>query len=185
MSETRVVNVRAEKTVLKIVITAMMIALGAGLSYFNPFLPIPMLGGSIPNPFIHMINAIIGVWLGPFYALLFTVFVTPIRIALDVGSFFGYPGSIPGAITVGTIALIISKKAKKNEKSDEKRKYAALFEPFATIFIGGTISQLYSGLNTLLFWWIVFGVSCIPGAIAGFLILIALEKRNITHKNFE
>ncbi|MFX1296168.1 MAG: energy coupling factor transporter S component ThiW, partial [Promethearchaeota archaeon] len=67
---------------------------------------------------------------------------------------------------------------------------AALSEPLGTVFIGGTIGQLVVPIgNTLsidgfLTYWGLFALSCIPGCIIGFIILIVLKKAGITWEDF-
>jgi len=65
---------------------------------------------------------------------------------------------------------------------------AALFEPLGTIFIGGTIGHLISGnifvIESLFTFWGLFALSCIPGSIMGFTILMALKPAKITWEDF-
>ena len=76
--------------------------------------------------------------MGPFYAVLTALAIAIIRFSLGIGSLYAFPGGISGAIVVGLIAELISKK------NDKFRVHAALFEPVGTIFIGGTISSYWS-----------------------------------------
>ncbi len=108
----RKISQKRKKYFLKIAMVTIFTALGIVLSYFNPFAYVPIFGIR-PNPFAHIINAIIGVLMGPFYAVLTALVNASIRFSLGIGSHYAFPGGISGAIVVGLIAELISKKNDK------------------------------------------------------------------------
>jgi len=151
----------ARQVALAAVLTALAVVLGS--------LSIPV-GATKVAPSQHMINAIAGVLLGPWYAVLMAFITATIRIGLGVGTIFAYPGSVFGGLVVG----IVYKYIKKTD-------YAVLLEPLGTVVIGATLSAWvfapYIGSSlTISFFWIAFGASCIPGAILGFLILKVIRR---------
>ncbi|MHA2474628.1 MAG: energy coupling factor transporter S component ThiW, partial [Promethearchaeota archaeon] len=90
-----------------------------------------------------------------------------------------------GALVVGGISYFLRKKFPKYVE------LAALFEPLGTIFIGGTIGHLISTfpdnifvIESLFTFWGLFALSCIPGSIIGFIILMALKAAKISWEDF-
>jgi energy coupling factor transporter S component ThiW len=190
LEKPREFSISQKNLALKVAMVALFTALGVVLSYFNPFAYIPILTIK-PNPFAHIINVIVGVYLGPVYAILTAFFIAIIRFSVGWGSHYAFPGGMSGALVVGIFVLIF-------RRIDNKyRIYAALTEPIGTVFIGGTISSFWSislsvsqplvyNFVSLLTMWLIFAVSCVTGTIIGFLILIILEKKaNITYLNFK
>lgn len=121
----------------------------------------------------HIINAIAGVLLGPWYAAAIALATGVIRNFLGVGTVFAFPGGIPGGLVVGLIHRYLWKK-----------DYAALTEPLGTVVIGATTSALIVAPMigremTLAFCWMAFAISCVPGCIIGLMVLIALRKSGI------
>ncbi len=157
----------------KLVTAGVLSALGVIIS---PFLSFPILAFKV-YPGQHMINAISGVLLGPWWAALVSIIVGTIRIAMGTGTIFAYPGGIPGALVVGLFSWSF-KKLKIREE------LAALSEPLGTVFIGGTIATLIVapmiGKSILLTaTWVTWAMSSVPGSIAGYLILEVLRKIGI------
>jgi energy coupling factor transporter S component ThiW len=178
LTELRQINKNEDTKSLKIVMVAVFTAIGVILSYLNPFAYTTLFGTKI-NPFAHLMNAVTGVLLGPWYAVLTAFLIAIIRYTAGIGSIHAFPGGIPGALVVGLISVLFSKQ------NGKYRIFAAFFEPIGTVFIGATISAYISGTGTLLFWWGLFAASCIPGSLMGLVILIILKKRNITYDKFE
>jgi len=185
MSAPRKIITVQKKITLKIVLVAIFTAIGIVLSFFNPFAYIELFGTKI-NPFAHLINAISGVLLGPFYAVLIATLIAIIRFSYGIGSIYAFPGGIPGALIVGIFAYIIA------YKKSELRSIGALFEPIGTVIIGGSISSLMSyymlelDVTPILIMWGLFAASSIVGSIMGYIILLMLEKgMNITYLNFK
>ena len=176
-SESKVSQILVTK---RISTTAIMVGVGLVLSYLNPFADITILGAKI-NPFAHVVNAIMGVLVGPIYALITATIIAALRFSLAIGSIHAFHGGMSGAIVVGIIAYYLWK---------ERPKYvdlAALFEPIGTVFIGGTIAQLIApigGIEGIFTWWGLFAASCIPGCVIGFVILLALRKADISREDF-
>jgi len=146
-----------------------------------------------------MINAILGVLAGPLWAAIAAIFVGTARNMLGTGTIYAFPGGIPGGVVVGA-AYWLLKRLKRGEKT---RLTSALMEPIGTLLIGVPLAlflvaplmspQGYS--KTLLdlttsegsifaflslgVWW---ALSCVPGSIIGFVILLTLKKIGISRE---
>ncbi|MHA1339702.1 MAG: energy coupling factor transporter S component ThiW [Promethearchaeota archaeon] len=168
----RVVFRKSQSLALKVALTATFTAVGVLLSYINPFAYITIFG-SKPNPFAHLINALTGVIMGPFYSILIATLIAIIRYSVGIGSILAFPGGISGAVVVGFVAWILSKKSPKYAV------YASLTEPIGTVFIGGTISNYLIPLGEFYAWWGIFAVSTILGTIIAFILLITIFKNQI------
>ncbi|MEM3507403.1 MAG: energy coupling factor transporter S component ThiW [Candidatus Bathyarchaeia archaeon] len=129
-------------------------------------------------PAQHMVNAISGVLLGPWYAILIATMAGIIRNLLGTGTIFAFPGGIPGALIVGLIHEYVLKK-----------DYAALTEPIGTS-IGAFLSALIvapiafqlgviKSIMSLQLFFIAFLLSSIPGTLIGFTIVLFLRKSGI------
>lgn len=159
----------------KIAMTAILAAIAVAIS---PFTSIP-LGFATPNPTQHTVNAIAGVLLGPWYAVLMALVVALVRNILHTGTPLAFPGSVFGGLVVGLVYRYVLKK-----------DFAALFEPLGTVLIGATVSAyifgplaLQAGLlakvATVDVYMISFAASSIPGCILGFMILKVLRRINV------
>jgi len=149
------------KLALAAVLTALSVVLGS--------LSVPI-GVVKVAPSQHMINALAGVLLGPWYAVVMAIMTATIRVGLGVGTIYAYPGSIFGGLIVGLVYRYV-----------KKTDYATLTEPLGTVVIGATlsalvVSPLIGGSVTVYFFWVAFAASCIPGAILGLVILKLLRK---------
>ncbi|MEM1984372.1 MAG: energy coupling factor transporter S component ThiW [Candidatus Korarchaeum sp.] len=161
-------------SVRKAVLAGAFSALGIVIS---PFLSFPMLAFKV-YPGQHMINALAGVLLGPWWAALTATIVGTVRIAMGTGTVFAYPGGIPGALVVGLFSWILGKLR-------VRRELAALTEPLGTVLIGGTIATyvvapIVGRSLLLLATWTSWAMSSIPGCVAGYLILEGLRRIGIT-----
>lgn len=157
----------------KLVTAGVLSALGVVIS---PLLSFPILAFKV-YPGQHMINAISGVLLGPWWAALISIIVGTMRIAIGTGTIFAYPGGIPGALVVGFFSWLFRRLRVRKE-------LAALLEPLGTVFIGGTIATLIVapmvGRSILLTaTWVTWAMSSVPGSIAGYLILEGLRRIGI------
>ena len=162
----------------RLVITSIMIALGASLSIYPGSIPI---GPTRVFPFQHMINGITGVVLGPLNAMVIATGIAVLRMLLGTGTIFAFVGGIPGAIIVGVIYHYI-------KRSDA----AALAEPIGTT-IGALLSAFLVapaiGTNAfppflgLTAQWEIFSIfflmSSIPGTLLGFTVLLALRRSGL------
>jgi energy coupling factor transporter S component ThiW len=162
----------------RLVLTSIMIALGVSLSVYPGAIPI---GPTRVFPFQHMINGITGVILGPLNAALIAIGIGVLRMVLGTGTIFALAGGVPGAIVVG----IAYHYLKKNDA-------AVLAEPIGTA-IGALISALFIApyVGTAAFppflgftaqwqlFTIFFMMSSVPGAILGFIVLVALRRRGV------
>ncbi|MEM2846346.1 MAG: energy coupling factor transporter S component ThiW [Nitrososphaerota archaeon] len=139
----------------------------------------------------HMINALAGVLLGPWWAAAAAALIGVIRNALGLGTIYAFPGGVPGGIIVG-LAYLITRRARKRSV----RYLAALAEPIGTVLIGGTLSLAviapligdqrlaaaigqYGFYQFLPIFWSGWAISSIPGSIASYFILLALDKLGV------
>jgi energy coupling factor transporter S component ThiW len=80
----------------RVVLTSLFAALAVLLSGIH--FPV---GPTKVFPFQHMVNAVAGVLIGPWYGALAALIAGLIRNAIGTGTIFAFPGGIPGAIVVG------------------------------------------------------------------------------------
>lgn len=168
----------------RIAAAGIFIAVGVFLSAINPFGYFFIFGTKI-NPFAHIINALTGVLLGTISSCITALGIATLRFSTNIGSIHAFHGGISGALVVGGISYFLRKKFPKYVE------LAALFEPLGTIFIGGTIGHLISTfpdnifvIESLFTFWGLFALSCIPGSIIGFIILMALKAAKISWEDF-
>lgn len=172
-----------KKISLMVVLTALGVIL-APIAWF-PFISTKAYPGQ------HLVNALAGVMLGPWWAAVTAILIGIIRNFLGIGTIYAFPGGIPGAIVVGLVYLLTSKA-----KSRLVKYSAALFEPIGTVLIGGTLSifivapavgdfrllgvieqlGLYSFLPI---FWSGWALSSVPGSIAGYLLLLILDEMGV------
>ncbi|MEM3578426.1 MAG: energy coupling factor transporter S component ThiW [Candidatus Bathyarchaeia archaeon] len=175
--------------VKKLALVMVFSALGVAVSPYTWF----YVYGTKANPTQHMVNAILGVLAGPFWAVTAAVFIGAIRNMLGVGTIYAFPGGIPGGLVVGLTYWIL----KRLKISESKRLAAALTEPIGTILIGAPLAlfliapwigdqkslSLISNqglLSAFLTFGLGWALSCIPGSIMGFSILLVLRKIGIS-----
>jgi energy coupling factor transporter S component ThiW len=156
---------KAKDVALAAVLTALAVVLATFLWF--PAGPTKCFPGQ------HIVNAVAGILLGPWYAVAIATATGAIRNFLGLGTVFAFPGGIPGGLVVGLIYRYLWKK-----------DYAALTEPLGTVAIGATISSLIVAPMigremTLTFVWTAFAISSIPGCIIGFITIKALRKSGI------
>jgi energy coupling factor transporter S component ThiW len=102
-----------------------------------------------------------------------------VRYSFGIGTIFAFPGGIPGALVVGLVYHYLW-----------KTDFAALTEPVGTgvgAILSALIVQPALGISSfppflgLTEQWqiflVLFWFSSIPGAIMGFVIVVALRKR--------
>src|SRR5512135_47624 len=82
----------------KIVLTGLFAALAVLLSGIH--FPV---GPAKVFPFQHMVNAIAGVMVGPWYGAIAALIAGIIRNAIGTGTPLAFPGGIPGALVVGFV----------------------------------------------------------------------------------
>jgi len=173
----------ARPITIRIAYTSVFTGIGIILAhmFFFPFL------GTLAFPGQHLVNAVAGVILGPWWASLIAILVGTYRNFVGIGTLFAYPGGIPGAIVVGLVYRLLRRRF-----NPKVAILAALFEPVGTVLIGGTISLLIiapaighkaAGLipqlgiiGALTQFYIGWAASSIPGAVIGYLVLIALTQ---------
>ena len=163
----------------RVSLATVLIALGVVIS---PFLWFPILA-SKAFPGQHIVNAVAGVLLGPFWAAFIAICIGLIRMSLGIGTIFSMPGGIPGALVVGLFHWLLRRSGVR------QLELAALTEPIGTILIGGTLAVYLVapllGRNMLLIpVWIGWSISCVPGAVVGFIILEALRAAGFTRETF-
>lgn len=187
VSEPKPYNTEKEKTIIrttinkKIAASGIFIAVGLVLSYLNPFGYFYIFGTKI-NPFAHLINALTGVLIGLIFSCITALGIAILRFSFQIGTIHAFHGGITGAIVVGIVSYFLRKKFPKYVE------LAAFTEPLGTIFLGGTIGHLISGnilsIESLFTFWWLFALSCIPGSIMGFIILIVLNQAKISWEDF-
>ncbi len=168
------------RSLRKVAIASLLAAVGVVIA---PFVWFPFLATKA-YPGQHMINAITGVLLGPLWAALVAVIVGVIRMSLGIGTIYSIPGGVPGALIVGIFAYLL-------EKVQLKRELAAFTEPIGTIFVGATIAVYIFApwlghermIGALLPIYGAWALSCVPGAILGFLVLEGLRHAGITRES--
>lgn len=143
-------------------------ALFAALATLLGSLSIPV-GPTKIAPFQHTINAIAGIWVGPWYAAAAALVTASLRNSLGWGTLFAFPGSPFGALVVGYAYRLL------------RRDEAALFEPLGTGPIGATIAawlfQPWVGSHHTLWWFqVAFLSSSIPGAVLGYAVVRTLRR---------
>lgn len=146
----------------------MLAAMFAALATLLGSLSIPV-GPTRVAPLQHTINAIAGIWLGPWYAAGAALVTAFLRHTLGWGSLFAFPGSPFGALVVGYAYRILRSDA------------AALCEPIGTGPIGATIAawffQPLVGSHHTLWWFqVAFLSSSIPGAMLGYAVIRVLRR---------
>lgn len=168
--------------VKKAALASVFAALGVVLA---PWLWFPVLG-SKAYPGQHLMNAIAGVLIGPWWAALAALITGLVRMSLGVGTIYAMPGGIPGALVVGLCRELLKKTRLRN-----REEIAALLEPVGTVLIGGTlalylVAPAVGDVRTLgkplLILWSGWALSSIPGSVLGFLVLLALRRGGITRK---
>ena len=150
----------------KLTLAGLFAALAVLLSLFA----VPV-GGARVLPFQHVINAVAGVMLGPWWAAGSALVAAGLRISFGLGTPFALVGSPFGAIVVGLVYGFW------------RRDEAALFEPVGTVLVGAPLGAIMispfldlgsaGGTLALMF---SFALSSIPGAILGYVLLKALRK---------
>jgi len=167
----------------RIAVSGIFIAVGLVLSYLNPFGYFTIFGTKI-NPFAHIINAITGVLIGLIFSCITALGIAILRFSFAIGTIHAFHGGITGAFVVGFVSHFLRKKFPKYVE------LAAFTEPLGTILLGGTIAHLISpigsifAIESLYTYWGLFALSCIPGCIIGFIVLMVLKQANITWEDF-
>lgn len=152
----------------RITLTAVLVALTVVLSPL--YIP---LGTTKCFPAQHMMNAVAGVLLGPWYAGVMALGTGVIRNLLGLGTLYAFPGGIPGALVVGLLYRYV-----------RRADVAGLAEPLGTVVIGATLSALvlapWQGhALTLSFFWVAFAASSIPGSVLGYVVLKAMRRLGV------
>lgn len=149
----------------RLVLAAMFAALATVLGPFS----IPV-GYTKVAPLQHTVNAIAGIFVGPWYAAAAALVTATLRYNLHMGTLFAFPGSPFGALVVGYAYRLL-----RNDS-------AALFEPLGTGIVGATIAWwLFQPLvpashHTLGWFMAAFLASSIPGAVIGYIVVRVLRR---------
>ena len=139
----------------------------------------------------HLINALAGVMLGPWWAAAAAILIGIIRNILGIGTIYAFPGGIPGGVVVGLVHLLT-----RRSKRPAIRYLTTLTEPIGTVLIGGTLSLVmiapiiedprllgavehYGLWHFLPIFWSGWALSSIPGSIAVYLVLLALDRTGV------
>jgi len=180
-------TIYVKKLALVIVFSSLGVVLSP-LSWFE-FL------GTKAYPAQHMINAILGAFVGPSWAALAAILIGTIRNMLGTGTFYAFPGGIPGGMVVGIVYWLL----KRFKVSGNRRLISGLAEPIGTVLIGAPLALflLAPWLGTpklldltkregFLFAFLIFGagwaLSSVLGSIIGFIILLILNRVGISRE---
>lgn len=153
----------------KLTYSAMLIAIGTFSSHII-YIPV---GLAKCYPIQHIINVLSAIILGPWYAVGNAFAISILRNLSGTGSPLAFPGSMLG----GFLAGIIYQKTKK-------QLYGILGEVFGTGILGGLlaypIAKFVLGNDvTTLFFVVPFLISTIAGSVIAYLILKALDVKQI------
>lgn len=126
-------------------------------------------GASKIMPLQHTFNAVVGILLGPWYAVIAAFFTSIIRVSLGTGTIFAFPGSIFGGLVVGYLYMFF------------KKDQVALAEPLGTSLLGGGLAGLIFAPATgaegsICYFVYIFAISSIPGAVIGYFLLMLIRK---------
>jgi energy coupling factor transporter S component ThiW len=179
--------------VKKLAIVSIFAALAVALSPFTTFI----IFGTNANPTQHLINAILGVFVGPLWAVVAAVVVGAARNLLGAGTLFAFPGGMPGGLVVGSAYWIL----KRLRRSERTRLMSALTEPLGTLLIGAPIAlfllapslgalgqplvSLMSREGMYMAFLIFTGgwaLSCIPGSIIALIVLLVLNRVGLSRE---
>ena len=177
--------------VKKLAVVSVFSALGVVVATFSWFEFV----GSKAYPGQHMVNALLGVLVGPFWTAIAAIIIGIMRNALGIGTVYAFPGGIPGGIVVGVVYWLL----KRFKLSKKIRIASALAEPIGTVLIGATLSlylvapwigterilDLLSKEGVLLAY-LIFGagwaLSSVSGSILGFFVLLILNGVGISRE---
>lgn len=153
--------------VRQVVLTGLFAALAVLLSGIH--FPI---GPTKVFPFQHMVNAVAGVLIGPWYGALAALIAGIIRNAIGTGTIFAFPGGIPGAIFVGLAYRWV------------RRDWATLMEPLGTGVVGVALIVILLGplmgrQFAFAFFFTAFMASSIPGSVIGYFLLKTLRRTKV------
>lgn len=162
----------------RLVLSSILVALGVSLSVFPGAFPV---GPTKVFPFQHMINVVAGILLGPLNAGVVAGLIGMIRIGIGTGTFFALPGGIPGALVVGIAYKYLVRKESAGLTEPLGTALGALISAF---FVAPAIgaAQLQPFLGLAAQWQlftIFFLMSSVPGAIMGYLVVLALKRRRV------
>jgi len=183
--KTRIVYVK------KLAIVIVFSALGVAIAPFFWFVFL----GTKAYPTQHMINAILGVLIDPLWTAIAAIFIGTIRNMLGIGTLYAFPGGIPGGVVVGIVYWFL----KRFKVSEKTRLTSAFAEPIGTLLIGVPLSlflfapwmmdpkllDLIAKEGILLAFLILgagWALSCVPGSILGFIILLVLNRVGINRE---
>ncbi len=160
------------KNTKKLVLAGLLIALAVVGSTFS----IPVFGSKC-SPVQHLVNVIAAIALGPWYGVVMGFVAATIRVALGLGTFLAFPGSMCGALIAG-----ISFKYFKNIPS------ACIGELVGTSILGGLLAYpvalfIMGNKSAALFAYIVpFLISSAGGTIIAAVLAVALKKTKVLEK---
>lgn len=148
----------------------------AGLFAAIPIVLSPLhipIAGAKALPWQHAVNAVAGILLGPWYAVLAATVTAIIRNLMGTGTLLAFPGGLSGALVVGV--------AYRLWRDDR----VALLEPVGTGPVGATLGALIV-MPFLMGKTVPLGVlmtaflaSSIPGAIIGYLVLKVIRRAGV------
>ncbi len=176
-------DLTAKKISLMIVLTALGVVL-APIAWF-PFISTKAYPGQ------HLVNALAGVLLGPWWGAAVAILIGIVRNLLGIGTIYAFPGGVPGAVVVGLMYILTSRSNNRF-----LRYSAALFESVGTVLIGGTLSifavapavgdfkllgviEQLGVYSFLPIFWSGWALSSVPGSAVGYVLLLILDKMGV------
>lgn len=153
-----------------------------------PFVWFPFMG-SKAYPGQHLINAIAGIYLGPWWAAYIAIMAGTLRIGFGIGTIYAYPGGIFGGIVVGYMYKFL-----RRILGPKRALISALSEPIGTLLIGAPLALLIVSpiaptfdqpqitlkpegmIITLLYLWFGWSISTISGSILAYFVLNLLYR---------
>lgn len=146
------------------------------LAVSGSFLSFPLFGAKCA-PVQHVVNVVLAVVLGPWWALGSAFLASLIRNFLGLGTLFAFPGSMCGAMSAG----FLYRKGKRLE-------WAVTGEVIGTALIGGMLAYpiakliMHNDKATLFTFVIPFLISTGIGAIAGYFVSMSLLKMGLLYE---
>ena len=162
---------KSDNKILKLTVVALFVTVAVVLSGFS----IP-LGVARVFPVQHAVNILLGVLLGPWYAVEAAFVTSMIRVLLGTGTILAFPGSMIGACLCGLLY-----------RKYENIGIAFIGELIGTGIIGALVAYPMAafilGREAALFGFVVpFSSSACVGAFVSAILLIACKRTGILDK---
>jgi len=160
------------KNTRKMVMASILVA----VAVVGSMVSFPVLGSKC-SPVQHIVNILAAVMLGPWYGVVMAFVASVIRVALGLGTFMAFPGSMCGAMLAGIMYRFY-----------KKLPAACIGELFGTSIIGGMLAYpvalfVMGNKTAALFAYIVpFLISSAGGTVIAVAVLLTLENTRMLKK---